>query len=152
MGTGGFGADSYDEEPLLQELGINFLHIRDKTLAVLNIARPVSSNLMDDTDLAGPLVFCLLFGSFLLMVGAGAEADLNELRFWLFRLWMSSTLLMLPPLSSEREITIWVCLRRCNDWMYWVAHGAVTSWDAISCFKYGRPSPSAHPECIFLPR
>jgi len=69
VGSGGFGDDDYDEEPLLQELGINFQHIRDKTLAVLNIARPVNSHLMDDTDLAGPLVFCLLFGSFLLMSG-----------------------------------------------------------------------------------
>lgn len=65
-GSAGFGED--EEEPLLQELGINFQHIRDKTLAVLNGTRSVDSHLMDDTDLAGPLVFILLFGSFLLMV------------------------------------------------------------------------------------
>jgi hypothetical protein len=129
MGTGGFGADGYDEEPLLQELGINFQHIRDKTLAVLNIARPVSSNLMDDTDLAGPLVFCLLFGSFLLMVGA----DL-KLKFRPCRSRTLLTPLSLPPQFLEREIAIWLCLRRRNDRMYWVTHGATTSWGAKWCF------------------
>ena len=63
----GYGNDTA-EEPLLQELGINFQHMRDKTLAVLNVTRTIDSHLMDDTDLAGPLVFCLLFSSFLLMV------------------------------------------------------------------------------------
>eukprot|EP00730_Choanoeca_flexa_P016205 TRINITY_DN7611_c0_g1_i1.p1 TRINITY_DN7611_c0_g1~~TRINITY_DN7611_c0_g1_i1.p1 ORF type:complete len:221 (+),score=35.48 TRINITY_DN7611_c0_g1_i1:113-775(+) len=63
---------SYDEDqepPLLEELGINFSHIQAKTVAVLNVSRPVDSHLMDDTDLIGPLVFCLLFGGFLLAAG-----------------------------------------------------------------------------------
>ncbi|EDQ88995.1 uncharacterized protein MONBRDRAFT_32572 [Monosiga brevicollis MX1] len=58
-----------EEPPLLEELGINFDHIRSKTLAVLNVAKPVDSHLMDDTDLAGPLMFCLLFGAFMLASG-----------------------------------------------------------------------------------
>eukprot|EP01147_Barroeca_monosierra_P000616 gene616-3926_t len=60
---------SEEEEPLLYELGVNFQHIIDKTLAVLNILKPVDRHLMDDTDLAGPLVFCLAYSAFLLMSG-----------------------------------------------------------------------------------
>eukprot|EP00045_Choanoeca_perplexa_P018359 m.288972 g.288972 ORF g.288972 m.288972 type:complete len:215 (-) comp17791_c0_seq5:340-984(-) len=61
--------DEDDEPPLLEELGINFSHIQAKTVAVLNVSRPVDAHLMDDTDLIGPLVFCLLFGGFLLASG-----------------------------------------------------------------------------------
>jgi hypothetical protein len=53
----------------MDELGINFAHIFAKTRAVLNLAQPVDSHLMDDSDLAGPLVFCLLFGAFLMASG-----------------------------------------------------------------------------------
>jgi len=64
-------ATSYeDEPPLLEELGINFLHIYHKTLAVLNPLKPiVDANIMDDSDMAGPIVFCILLGGFLLLKG-----------------------------------------------------------------------------------
>eukprot|EP00055_Hartaetosiga_balthica_P010695 m.46495 g.46495 ORF g.46495 m.46495 type:complete len:281 (-) comp7270_c0_seq2:86-928(-) len=62
-------ADDDDEEPLLEELGVNFSHILDKTKAVLNLYRPVNDHLMDDTDLAGPLLFCIAYSSFLLLRG-----------------------------------------------------------------------------------
>eukprot|EP00049_Salpingoeca_infusionum_P022342 m.6190 g.6190 ORF g.6190 m.6190 type:complete len:267 (-) comp5137_c0_seq1:94-894(-) len=58
-----------EEEPLLEELGINFKHIYAKSRAVLNVLSTVDSHIMDDTDLAGPLVFCLLFGATLLVSG-----------------------------------------------------------------------------------
>lgn len=58
-----------DEPPLLEELGINFEHIWQKTLSVLNPLQLTEANIMDDTDLAGPLVFCLAFGGFLLLSG-----------------------------------------------------------------------------------
>ncbi|KXJ22429.1 protein YIPF5 [Exaiptasia diaphana] len=58
-----------DEPPLLEELGINFEHIWLKTLSVINPLQPTDANIMDDTDLAGPLVFCLAFGGFLLLSG-----------------------------------------------------------------------------------
>lgn len=58
-----------DEPPLLEELGINFDHIRQKTLAVLNPLRSPDSSVINDSDLAGPLVFCLLFGASLLLHG-----------------------------------------------------------------------------------
>jgi hypothetical protein len=50
------------------ELGINFPHIRAKSLTVLNPFRRVDEHIMDDADLAGPLLFFLCFGTFLLFV------------------------------------------------------------------------------------
>jgi len=63
------GTDFDDEPPLLEELGINFDHIWEKTLSVLNPLKLTDSHIMDDTDLAGPLLFCLAFGGFLLLHG-----------------------------------------------------------------------------------
>ncbi|GAA5922291.1 hypothetical protein JCM21900_003255 [Sporobolomyces salmonicolor] len=57
------------EPPLLEELGINFDHILQKSLTVLNPLRTVDPHIMDDADLAGPLVFCFVFASFLLLSG-----------------------------------------------------------------------------------
>lgn len=63
------GTDFDDEPPLLEELGINFEHIWLKTLSVLNPFKLTDSHIMDDTDLTGPLLFCLAFGGFLLLHG-----------------------------------------------------------------------------------
>jgi hypothetical protein len=64
------GSTSFeDEPPLLEELGINFDHIWEKTKSVLNPFKETDSHIMDDTDLAGPLVFCLAFGALLLLQG-----------------------------------------------------------------------------------
>ncbi|KAI0314095.1 Yip1-domain-containing protein [Amylostereum chailletii] len=65
FGTGGFEG----EPPLLEELGINFSHIRAKSMAVLNPLRRIDEHIMDDADLAGPLLFCFCFGTFLLFSG-----------------------------------------------------------------------------------
>jgi protein YIPF5/7 len=65
-----FGTAGYpDEPPLLEELGVNFGHIKKKTLTVLNPLKSVDQHIMDDTDLAGPILFCLLFATFLLLGG-----------------------------------------------------------------------------------
>ena len=61
--------DIDNEPPLLEELGVNFEHIRLKTFAVLNPMAYASSDVAADQDLAGPLVFCLLFGASLLLNG-----------------------------------------------------------------------------------
>ncbi|XP_042881269.1 protein YIPF5-like [Penaeus japonicus] len=62
--------DSIDDEPpLLEELGINPESILQKTLTVLNPMRRTNPMILQDTDLAGPLAFCLAFGSFLLLSG-----------------------------------------------------------------------------------
>lgn len=58
-----------DEPPLLEELGINFDHIYQKTLAVLNPMKQTHAEIINDKDLAGPLVFCLAFGVSLLLHG-----------------------------------------------------------------------------------
>lgn len=64
------GADDYENEPpLMEELGINFEHIKQKTLGVLNPMQTPDVSVMQDTDLAGPLVFCLAFGGSLLLAG-----------------------------------------------------------------------------------
>lgn len=72
--SAGFGGsdginDFGNEPPLLEELGIDFAHIRYKTFTVLNpFRRGLDTNLIDDADLSGPMVFCLLFGFALLLV------------------------------------------------------------------------------------
>lgn len=65
LGTSGYPG----EPPLLEELGVNFGHIKTKTLTVLNPFRSISQHIMDDSDLAGPILFCLMFGTFLLLSG-----------------------------------------------------------------------------------
>jgi len=65
FGSGGFEG----EQPLLEELGINFPHIRAKSLTVLNPFGPVDEHIMDDADLAGPLLLFFCFGTFLLFSG-----------------------------------------------------------------------------------
>ena len=66
---GGSGSVFDDEPPLLEELGINFSEIWSRTLAVSIPFRPMPTMAEDDSDLAGPLVFCLLLGTCLLMNG-----------------------------------------------------------------------------------
>lgn len=39
-----------------------------KTLTVLNPMARIDNHIMDDADLAGPFLFCGLFGTFLLLV------------------------------------------------------------------------------------
>lgn len=60
------------EPPLLEEIGINFDHIITKTKIVFNPAsfrNALSDEILNDSDLAGPLIFFLLFGLFLLLAG-----------------------------------------------------------------------------------
>jgi len=65
-----FGAGGLEgEPPLLEELGINFSHVRVKSMTVLNPLQQIDSRIMDDADLAGPVVFLLCFGISLLFSG-----------------------------------------------------------------------------------
>lgn len=65
-----FTAAGFDgEAPLLEELGVNFNHIKVKTYTVLNPLRQIDAHIMDDTDLFGPLIFGVLFGLILLLSG-----------------------------------------------------------------------------------
>ncbi|XP_020496938.2 protein YIPF5-like [Labrus bergylta] len=64
------GIDSPEEEPpLLEELGINFDHIWQKTLTVLNPFKPADGSIMNETDLTGPILFCIALGVTLMMAG-----------------------------------------------------------------------------------
>ncbi|CAI5747530.1 unnamed protein product [Peronospora destructor] len=56
-----------NEPPLLEELGIHFEHIWAKTVSVLLPTKQINEHILDDADLAGPLVFCFLFGMCLLL-------------------------------------------------------------------------------------
>jgi len=71
--SGGFhhqASSAFDDEPpLLEELGINPDHILQKTLTVLNPWRTTDQAAAGDSDLAGPLCFCLAFGSLLMLSG-----------------------------------------------------------------------------------
>eukprot|EP01091_Cochliopodium_minus_P016274 TRINITY_DN604_c0_g3_i1.p1 TRINITY_DN604_c0_g3~~TRINITY_DN604_c0_g3_i1.p1 ORF type:complete len:242 (+),score=58.45 TRINITY_DN604_c0_g3_i1:77-727(+) len=59
-----------DELPLLDELGIYPSHIWKRTNTVLNpFTKNVDPDFLDDSDVAGPLVFCLLLGFVLLLGG-----------------------------------------------------------------------------------
>lgn len=60
--------DFSNEPPLLEELGIRFDHIWSKTRAVILLTK-IDESILDDTDLAGPVFFCLLLGASLLMSG-----------------------------------------------------------------------------------
>lgn len=87
-----FGTGGLPDEPALMEgvwlsgteltseLDINLGHVLDKSLAVLNPLHKFSPNhakdahMMDDTDLAGPLLFCFVFGMLLLVVSCRCGA------------------------------------------------------------------------------
>lgn len=65
-----FGTEGYEgEPPLLEELGVNFGHIKMKTLAVLNPFGGMDRHIMDDSDVAGPVLFFFVFGTSLLLSG-----------------------------------------------------------------------------------
>jgi hypothetical protein len=52
------------------ELGVNFSHIRAKSMTVLNPLRQIDEHIMDDADMAGPIIFCFSFATFLLLVSS----------------------------------------------------------------------------------
>ena len=54
--------DPADDLPLLDELGIFPRHIWNKANAVLHPLKPMSADVIEDTDVAGPLVFAVGLG------------------------------------------------------------------------------------------
>ena len=65
----GLGSMTDDEPPLLEELGINFDHIKQKVSSTLDPRRPIAPDIVDDADLAGPLIFCIGLGVLLVLRG-----------------------------------------------------------------------------------
>ena len=64
------GEGEPDEPPILEELGINFAHIMAKTKAVMLPRRSkLSAEVVNDSDFAGPILFCLVLGTLLLFNG-----------------------------------------------------------------------------------
>jgi protein YIPF5/7 len=61
--------DEDNAPPLMEELGINFEHILLKTQAVLYPNRTLEAKVVEDCDMAGPLVFCLILGAMMLLGG-----------------------------------------------------------------------------------
>ena len=50
------------------ELGIDFSHIFNKILVVINPQKRIDSVLVNDADLTGPILFCFILSVFLLLV------------------------------------------------------------------------------------
>jgi hypothetical protein len=98
FGTGGFEG----EPPLLEELGINFSHIRAKSMTVLNPLQQVDEHIMDDADLAGPLLFFFLFGMLLLLSGKQQFGYIYG-----FGLLGSVSIYILLNLMSDKAIDIY---------------------------------------------
>ncbi|XP_018398223.1 PREDICTED: protein YIPF7 [Cyphomyrmex costatus] len=106
-GTTGFGEEE-DEPPLLEELGIDPDRIMQKTLAVLNPFHRKgqiddASYLLQDSDLAGPVMFCLVLAAFLLLAGSKAHFG------YVYGLAMTSCILMYllqSLMSGSSNITL----------------------------------------------
>lgn len=50
------------------ELGIDFSHILNKILVVINPRKRIDSVLVSDADLTGPILFCFILSVFMLLV------------------------------------------------------------------------------------
>ncbi|KAK8817645.1 hypothetical protein WA538_004363, partial [Blastocystis sp. DL] len=61
--------DYEHEPPLLEELGIDFSHILNKILVVINPRKRIDSVLVNDADLTGPILFCFILSVFMLLKG-----------------------------------------------------------------------------------
>ncbi|XP_043289437.1 protein YIPF5 [Venturia canescens] len=104
--TSGFGEE--DEPPLLEELGIDPDRIIQKTLAVMNPFHrrgqmDDANYLTQDSDLAGPVAFCLALAGFLLLAGSKAHFG------YVYGLAVTSCLLMYilqSLMSSTGNITL----------------------------------------------
>ena len=97
-----------------------------QTLAVLNPLRQTDPRITNDTDLAGPLIFCLLFGVVLLMVSNGsfvqlvaADTCLSSTTVWEGALWLhlwgwSVGLLQYVCCVEPHELRLGVSDHRCQ--------------------------------------
>ncbi|XP_033070010.1 protein YIPF7 isoform X3 [Trachypithecus francoisi] len=59
----------YESRKQQAELGIHFDHIWQKTWTVLNPMKPADGSIMNETDLTGPILFCVALGATLLLAG-----------------------------------------------------------------------------------
>ncbi|XP_054448089.1 protein YIPF5-like [Pteronotus mesoamericanus] len=66
------------EDPIAK-LGINFDHIWQKTLTVSHPLKVTDGSIMNETDLAGLMVFCLAFRATLLLAGKTQFGYVNRI-------------------------------------------------------------------------
>ena len=110
-GGGGIGyspVDYENEPPILEELGINLPHIGTKSRAVVLPfsrygGRHLDRSVMDDSDLAGPLVFALMLGGELLLSGKVSFGYIYG--FGLFGCFALA--LVLNLMSPNDAISVW---------------------------------------------
>jgi hypothetical protein len=99
--------DFADEPPLLEELGINVSHIQTKSLAVILPVRyaktAINENLMEDADMAGPIVFGILLALELLLAGRIQFAYIYGLGLF----GCLATTLIINLMSPNNAISIW---------------------------------------------
>lgn len=107
------------------ELGINFDHIWQKTLTVLNPMKPADGSIMNETDLTGPVIFCIALGATLLMVWMISHSYLIicllqkltmewlhhcECHFTVYSLLYWCLVLHAFAFFAGREGTLWLCV------------------------------------------
>ena len=107
-GAGYSPVDYENEPPILEELGINLAHIGTKSRAVVLPfsrygGRHLDRSVMDDSDLAGPLVFALLLGGELLLSGKVSFGYIYG--FGLFGCFALA--LVLNLMSPNDAISVW---------------------------------------------
>lgn len=99
--------DFENEPPLLEELGINIDHIKTKSLAVLFPMKyaktKIDHEIMEDSDLAGPLAFALILATELLLAGKLQFGYIYG--FGLFGCF--ATTLVLNLMSPKGSISVW---------------------------------------------
>jgi len=112
-GTIGGGVSNFDDEPpLLEELGIDFNKIYERTLSVLNPMKKVTKDMLysighdgqqaPDSDMAGPLIIALMLGGAMLLRGKVQFGYIYGVSMvGCFSLWLVMTLM------SERGIDLW---------------------------------------------
>ena len=60
--------DEINDPPLLEELGIDPVAVKNRVLQIFKFAYGLDKNFFEDTDLSGPLLIAILFGAFLMLV------------------------------------------------------------------------------------
>ncbi|KOC61246.1 Protein YIPF5 [Habropoda laboriosa] len=106
-GSAGF-VDEEEEPPLLEELGIDPDRILQKILAVLNPFHrrgqiDDAHYLLQDSDLAGPIAFCLMLAGFLSLAGSKSQFG------YVYGLAMTSCIVMYilqSLMSNSSNITL----------------------------------------------
>lgn len=103
--------DYENEPPLMEELGINLEHIAAKSKAVIlpytkYASERLDSQLMEDTDMAGPLCFALLLGGEMMLAG-----KLNFGYIYGFGLFGTLALALVMNLMSPADaISVWTVI------------------------------------------